>query len=103
MGIDIEYWIIFVELVLGLSYLVVGFVIAFEVVLGMGGSKTAQQWIKKRHKYKNFYIAVMLFYPMILLGYFFLEVIPHYLFGKRLIAFDMQGLFDQVFGPHTHE
>jgi hypothetical protein len=103
MGIDIEFWVIFVKLVLGLTYLVVGFVVAFEVVLGMGGSKTAQQWIKTRHKYKNFYVAVMLFYPMILLGYFFLELVPHYLFGKRLVAFDMQKLFDQVYGTNHHE
>jgi len=103
MGIDIEYWTIFVELVLGMSYLVVGFVVAFEVVLGMGGSRTARQWIKRRHKYKNFYIAVMLFYPMILLSYLFLEVIPHYIFGKQLVAFDMQGLFDQLFGPDSRE
>ncbi|MEA1919330.1 MAG: hypothetical protein U9N52_05770 [Campylobacterota bacterium] len=98
MGIDLEYWIIFIQLVLGLSYLVIGFIVSFEVVLGMGGSPVALRWIKARHSYKNLYVEVMLFYPMILIAYFFLEVLPHYLFKAYLSPFDMDTLFDKLYG-----
>ena len=98
MGIDTEFWIIFLELAFGLTYLVVGFIIAFEVVLAMGNSTVALRWLKMHHSYKNLYFEVMIFYPIILLGYIFLELIPHYLFNSRLTPFDMDTLFDRLYG-----
>ncbi len=98
MGIDTEYWLIFVALFSTLTYLVWGFIVAFEVVLGMSGSKLALRWIKMHHSYKELYIETLLFYPMILLSYFFLELLPHLLFRARLSPFDLQALFDTLFG-----
>ncbi len=81
-----------------LTYLVWGFVIAFQVVLAMSGSKWAYQWIKSRYTYKVFYTEVIVFYPMILLGYLFLEWIPYYLFGvKKLSVFDLDHLFNRLY------
>ncbi len=98
MGIDVEFWLIFMVLFTILTYLVWGFVVAFEVVLGMSGSKLALRWIKAHHSYKNLYIETIIFYPMILLGYFFLEWLPHLLFKAHLSPFDLQALFEEVFG-----
>lgn len=98
MMFDTEYWLIFVALVTSLTYLVWGFVVAVEVVLGMGGSKVALRWIKAHHSYKNLYVEVLVFYPMILLAYLFLELVPHYLFGALLTPFDMDALFERLFG-----
>lgn len=98
MVIDVEFWLIFIALFTTLTYLVWGFIVAFEVVLGMSGSKLALQWIKAHHSYKELYIETIVFYPMILLGYLFLELLPHFLFKSHLSPFDLQALFEEVFG-----
>jgi hypothetical protein len=82
-----------------LTYLVWGFIVAFEVILGMSGSKVGLAWLKKRHSYKMLYKEVAVFYPMILIGYFFLEIIPHYIFKMDpLVKFDMDKLFQELYG-----
>jgi len=99
MYYDLEFWFLFVLLASILTYLVWGFIVAFEIVLAMAGSHPAQDWLKAHHGYKALYAEVLIFYPMILLGYLFLELIPHYLFGvKHLAQFDMQKLFDLLYG-----
>ncbi len=97
MYYDFEFWVLFTSFFLVLTYLVLGFIIAFEVVLAMSGSSVALQWIKKHCSYKELYAEVIVFYPMILLGYFFLEVVPHYLFGTHKATFDIQDLFDRLY------
>ncbi len=98
MMFDTAYWLIFVALATSLTYLVWGFVVAVEVVLGMSGSGVALRWIKAHHSYKHLYVEVLVFYPMILLTYLFLELVPHYLFGALLTPFDMDELFERLFG-----
>lgn len=84
-----------------LTYLVWGFVVAFEVVLAMSGTRIAREWIKKHHNYKQLYYEVRVFYPMVLLGYFFLEMLPHLLWRAPRAAFDLQGLFDDLYGEEV--
>jgi hypothetical protein len=97
MYYDFEFWVLFITFFLGMTYVVLGFVIAFEVTLAMSGSTLAMDWIKKHCSYKELYAEVIVFYPMILLGYLFLEVLPHYLFGVQKVAFDLQDLFDKLY------
>ena len=95
---NILAWFWYLVLAGILTYLVVGFIVGFEVVLAMSGSKWASDWIKSHHSYQLLYYEVILFYPMILLSYLFLELIPHYVFREPTLApFDMQGLFDRLF------
>lgn len=94
---DLEFWIYYAIIGSTLTYLVWGFVVAFEVVLAMSGSQWAIEWIKKRYRYKILYYEVIVFYPMILLGYLFLELVPHLLFKAELAVFDMQALFDKLY------
>ena len=81
-----------------LTYLVWGFVVAMEVNLAMADSDKAIEWIKKHYSYKGLYAEVLLFYPMIVLGYFFLEYLPH-LIDKSipLSFFDLDSLFSKLF------
>ena len=92
-----SFWYLFFAAIL--TYLVWGFVIAFEVVLAMSGAKWACQWLKAHHTYKQLYAESIVFYPMILIGYALLEWVPHYLFRvKEMTPFDMQKLFDRLYG-----
>ena len=81
-----------------LTYLVWGFIVAFEVILAMSGARFAREWIKKRHSYKQLYYEVKAFYPLIYLGYFFLELLPYLLWKAPKSDFDMQRLFDELYG-----
>ena len=92
-----SFWYLFFAAVL--TYLVWGFVIAFEVVLAMSGAEWAGQWLKAHHTYRQLYVESIIFYPMILIGYLLLEWVPHYLFRVReMTPFDMQRLFDRLYG-----
>lgn len=92
-----SFWFLFFAAIL--TYLVWGFVIAFEMVLAMGGASWACRWLKKHHTYKQLYAESIVFYPMILLGYLLLELIPHYLFRvQEMTPFDLQKLFDTLYG-----
>lgn len=98
-NIQFSFWYLFLGSVL--TYLVWGFVVAFEVVLAMSGSDWAVKWIRKRYTYRQLYREVKIFYPMILVGYFFLEIIPYYLFGvPDIVMFDLKKLFDSLFDNH---
>lgn len=95
-NLQFSFWYLFLGTIL--TYLVWGFVVSFEVNLAMSGSAWAREWIKKRYTYHSLYREVKVFYPMILLGYFFLEIVPHYLFGvSEMKGFDLQRLFDGLF------
>lgn len=85
-----------------LTYLVWGFIIGYETISAMSGSTLAVEWIKGHHSYSEFYIESIIFYPMILLGYLFLEMIPHYLFrAQEFVPFDLQKVFDKAFGSSS--
>lgn len=97
MYYDFEFWVLFISFFLALTYLVLGFIIAFEVTLAMTGSSVALKWIKTHCSYKELYAEVIVFYPMILLAYLFLEILPYYLFSVPRVEFDIQNLFDQLY------
>ena len=94
-NLQFAFWYLFIGGIL--TYLAWGFVVAFEVLLAMNGSKWAIEWIRKRYRYEVLYREVMIFYPMIWLGYFFLETVPHYLFGVEKKELDLDTLFKELF------
>ena len=95
-SLQFSFWYLFFGSIL--TYLVWGFVVAFEINLAMGGSSFALRWIKRRHSYKQLYFEVKVFYPMILLGYFFLETLPHLIWKVPKAAFDLERLFEELYG-----
>jgi len=95
-NLQFSFWYLFYGTLL--TYLVWGFMISFEVNLAMGGSKLAKQWIQRHHTYRQLYLEVRAFYPMIYMGYFFLELLPFWLWKAPLGAFDVQALFTELYG-----
>ncbi len=82
-----------------LTYLVLGFIIAFESLLAMYGVKSALRWIREWHSPSGYKTMLIIFLPMIQLGYLFLEVLPHILgFNGELKRFDLDRIYHKVFG-----
>ncbi|MCH9814312.1 MAG: hypothetical protein K0U47_10285 [Epsilonproteobacteria bacterium] len=93
-----EFWIELIKTLAIATYLVIGFVIAFESVLCMSGSQVAKEWVRKRYKLKGFMMSTYIFFPMLLLAYLFLEVIPYYSgMTKKLVKFDIPKMLYHVF------
>ncbi len=93
-----SFWGYFITYASILTYLVVGFIVAFEAVLAMDGSQFAIKWIRRLYNLKAFMFSVYLFYPMLWFVYFLLEVLP-YIFGasKHLTKFDIPMMLYRVF------
>ncbi len=91
------YWFIHIAYALVLTYLVIGFVVAFEVTAAISGGVFAVKWIREHFSYEEFYWSVIIFYPMIKLGYFFLEYLPSIFTHEIRCHFDMNALFDELF------
>ena len=87
-----------------LSYFTWGVVVAFEVVLVMAGSDFAKDWVKRRYTLQFFMFDVYLFFPLVLFGYVFLEVIPYFLGKSDSIAkFDIGRTIYEVFAEELDE
>ena len=93
-----DFWIELIKLIFILTYLVIGFIVAFESILCMGGSQIAIDWVRKRYKLKGFMFSTYIFFPMLVLAYLFLEVIPYYIgMTKTLVKFDISDMLYLVF------
>ena len=93
-----DFWIELIKLIFILTYLVIGFIIAFESILCMGGSQIAIEWVRKRYKLRGFMFSTYIFFPMIILAYLFLEVIPYYAgITKTIVKFDISDMLYRVF------
>ena len=89
------YFILFAAI---LTYIVWGFIISFESMLALNDTKSAIDWIKKHHKPKRFKIMLIIFLPMLHLGYIFLELIPYLLgINKKLKSFDLENIYRKIF------
>ncbi|HIP47187.1 MAG TPA: hypothetical protein EYG95_06475 [Campylobacterales bacterium] len=87
-----------------LTYFTWGIVVAFEVVLVMAGSEFAIEWVKKRYTLKFFMFEVYLFFPLVVAGYIFLEVLPYFLGKSESIAkFDIGRTIYEVFSEDLDE
>ncbi len=83
-------------LVIVLTYLSWGFVFAIQVLLVYHHAATAVDWFRARYTYRAFYAEYRLFYPMLWLFYFLLDVVPHVLFRDRLIPFHPGEILQQM-------
>ena len=81
------YGVIGALLVTVATYFIWGSIFAMEVLLFYNGSQSAKEWFVSRYDFKTFKIEYFSFYPLMLMLYVLLEVIP-YLFSKeRLVKF----------------
>ncbi len=95
--ITLVSWFFHIVYALVLTYVVLGFIISFEVVAAMNGGEFARRWIRKHFSYEEFYWSVIIFYPMLKLGYLFLELIPSFFTHEIYCQFDLDALFDELF------
>ncbi len=81
-----------------LTYIVLGFLFAFEGVLAMSGSKFAIRWIRKKFTLKGFIFASKFCYPFFIIVYFLMEKLPYILkMDDELIEFDMDKMILNIF------
>ena len=93
-----SFWIVVVKYAFILTYLAIGFIVSFEAILCMGGSKVAVKWVRRLYNLKSFMFLVYLFYPILLVVYFLLEIIPYYLgVSKNLTKFDIPRMIYTIF------
>ncbi|SFV51870.1 hypothetical protein MNB_SV-3-898 [hydrothermal vent metagenome] len=74
-------------LVVGMTYFVWGSVFAMEVLLVYHGLVSAQEWFKARYTFKSFSLEYKAFYPMLIIAYVFLEVIPSFFYRESFLKF----------------
>lgn len=91
------FWYLHIVYALFLSYCIIGFVVAFETTAAMGGGKFALKWLKEHFSYHEFYYSVIIFYPMLRLAYFCLEVIPSFFTREIRCEFNLEALFEDLF------
>jgi hypothetical protein len=99
-----SFWGYFFTYASVLTYITWGLVVSFEVNLVMAGSEFAKEWVRKRYTLKFFMFEIYIFFPMVIFGYLFLEVIP-YMLGKsdKLSRFDIAGTIYKVFEDEIDE
>jgi len=77
-----------VLLVVGMSYLIWGFIFAFEALLVGHRVVSAQEWFKGRYTYASFYKEYLVFYPMLFIVYAIVEALPTWLDFQKPPRFD---------------
>jgi len=91
------FWYLYIVYAFVLTYLILGLIISFETTAAMSGGKFAVKWIKEHFSYKEFYFSIILFYPLLLLSYFFLEYLPSFLTREIRCVFSLDSLFEELF------
>jgi hypothetical protein len=74
-------------LFIGMTYLIWGSIFAMEVLLFYNGLKSAQEWFIKRYTFKSFKNEYYAFYPMLMVAYLFLELIPSIFYRESFLKF----------------
>ena len=72
-------------LVTGMTYIIWGSIFAMEVLLFYNGLKSAQEWFVERYTFTSFKNEYYAFYPMLMVAYFFLEVIPSIFYRESFL------------------
>ncbi len=74
-------------LVTGMTYLIWGSIFAMEVLLFYNGLKSAQDWFIERYTFKSFKNEYYAFYPILMVAYFFLELVPSIFYRESFLKF----------------
>ena len=95
---DFTFWLYFITLAILLTYIVLGFLVAFEGVLAMGGSRFAIKWIRGQFSLEGFLWASRVSYPFFIVVYFLFEQLPYFLgLSDRLTIFSMSEMIMKIF------
>ena len=83
-------------LIVVFTYVTWGFVYSMQFLLLYQKLKTALRWFEKRYDYASFRYEYYIFYPMLWLGYLFLELIPDALLREKPFAFHPRRLVESM-------
>jgi len=75
-------------LVTGMTYLIWGSIFSMEVLLFYNGLKSAQDWFVERYTFKSFKNEYYAFYPIMMISYFFLELVPSLFYRESFLKFE---------------
>ncbi len=74
-------------LVIVLTYVTWGFAFGIELLLVHNNTQTAIDWFKKYYTFKSFKREYYVFYPILWVLYFLLDVMPYILYRDKIIEF----------------
>ena len=74
-------------LVTALTYITWGSIFAMEVLLFYNHVKSAKEWFIERYTFKSFKNEYYAFYPMLVIAYIFLELIPSIFYRESFLKF----------------
>ena len=74
-------------LVTGITYFLWGSIFAMEVLLFYNHVKSAKEWFIARYTFKTFKNEYYAFYPMLVIAYVFLELIPSIFYRESFLKF----------------
>lgn len=74
-------------LVTGMTYVIWGSIFAMETLLVYHRVKSAREWFQKRYTFKSFRLEYRVFYPMLIVAYIFLELIPSIFYRESFLKF----------------
>ena len=79
-----------------LTYITWGFAFTIELLLAHNGVESAIKWFKKHYKPKSFMIEFKIFYPMMMIMYFLLEIIPSIIYKEPILKFEPKELYEAM-------
>ena len=83
-------------LVIGMTYLIWGFIFSIEVLLVDNDVKSAIDWFKKRYTFESFKWEYYAFYPMMLVLYVLIELFPSLLHREQFKRFSPRQVFEKM-------
>lgn len=83
-------------LVVGMTYLIWGFIFSIELLLVDNDVKSAIEWFKERYNFESFKREYYAFYPMMYLLYILIELFPSLLHRENLKRFSPRQVFEKM-------
>jgi len=83
---------------IALTYITWGFAFTIELLLAHNGVQSAIDWFKKHYKPNTFKIEYKIFYPMMMLMYVLLEIIPSIIYKEKILDFKPEELYEAMLG-----
>jgi hypothetical protein len=83
-------------LVVFVSYMIWGFIFAIELLLVGSGVESAKEWFAQRYTFESFYLEYRVFYLMILVVYFLVELLPSFLGLEKPKRFTPREIIEEM-------
>lgn len=92
----VMFGLVWVMLVIVMTYVIWGFIFGFEALLVGHRVKSAEEWFKGRYTYQSFYKEYLVFYPMIMVVYTIVEILPCLLGFEKPKRFSSNAILERM-------